>query len=406
MAAASATSAATSTSRSLNSAIRGSIISSLVFDAAGMPIHWIYQKEPLAEALKGIEAAPEFRAESACPFYRLPTGRQSGYGEQTLATLRHCAQLAREATAGAAVPAFDAERFSKTLLATFGPGTEFDPEATTVYHVDGKTSGRTKRYEAQTEKKWPINGSWVHHSVKFFLDSMAEGKEWPQGSTDDKQADGAARVAPVVGLHAGAILAAREAGDAAAVAAADAALAQALHESTRSLQNDDAAVSAANLIGRVVLEGLAGSQPRAAVAAAVAFLRSSDRPLPLDTDAALCDAAEAVVSDETVAREHQEVVDEMGCSCMLPHSVLTPLHAAARAEVQAAKTGSPIDIVAAARETMVASGCNCSRLSVLGAVLGAVAGAEALPAEWVAKTKAGKDIEEEAGRIAAVNVSS
>jgi ADP-ribosylglycohydrolase len=366
-------------------------------------VHWIYKKEALAAALDGIEETPEFRAESANPFYRIPTGRLSGYGDQTLVLLRHCHGLvssSSSSTATASPPALDREAYAAAVTAHFGAGTEYDPTATSTYHVDGKTSGQTRRYEAEKQDKWPISGPWLHHSIKHFNEAVEAGKAWPQGSSDDKQADAAAKIVPVVCLHARAVQAAREAGDA---AAAEATLATAVDEATRTTQNDDVTVSSAQLASRVILECLLGATPKAAITAAIAYMRDASRAVPLEKEDAECaEATEKVLTADLLAKTHQEAVDELGNTCMLMNSLQTPLHAAA----VAGDAIGEAEFLAATRSTLVASGCNCSRLCILGAILGAVGGFEAVPEEWVAKTSVGEEVVASASAIAAFVTSA
>lgn len=46
------------------------------------PMHWIYSPDRLKEVLSDLEPCPEFRPESANPFYRRATGEQTCYGDQ------------------------------------------------------------------------------------------------------------------------------------------------------------------------------------------------------------------------------------------------------------------------------------------------------------------------------------
>ena len=50
------------------------------------PIHWIYDDSVLTKVLAGA-SNPEFITPSANPYYRLPTGSQSPYGDQLLVML-------------------------------------------------------------------------------------------------------------------------------------------------------------------------------------------------------------------------------------------------------------------------------------------------------------------------------
>lgn len=46
------------------------------------------------------------------------------------------------------------------------------------------------------------------------------------------------------------------------------------------------------------------------------------------------------------------------------------------------------DYVSAVRNTIVAGGCNCSRVSFIGACLGAKYGIEGIPLPWIKNTNA------------------
>ena len=48
------------------------------------------------------------------------------------------------------------------------------------------------------------------------------------------------------------------------------------------------------------------------------------------------------------------------------------------------------DYVTSVRRVMLVGGCNCSRVSLVGACLGAKFGLEAIPMEWLEKTDAAK----------------
>jgi hypothetical protein len=45
-----------------------------------------------------------------------------------------------------------------------------------------------------------------------------------------------------------------------------------------------------------------------------------------------------------------------------------------------------VDYVSTVREVMVAGGCNCSRLGLVGACLGSHCGLSSVPIEWLEKT--------------------
>ena len=53
---------------------------------AAQPLHWVYDGKDMQSALEGLEY-PEFRPTSANPFYDIPTGLQSPYGDQLMTML-------------------------------------------------------------------------------------------------------------------------------------------------------------------------------------------------------------------------------------------------------------------------------------------------------------------------------
>lgn len=54
---------------------------------SAQPMHWIYSPDRLKEVLSDLEPCPEFRPESANPFYRRTTGEQTCYGDQAYVVL-------------------------------------------------------------------------------------------------------------------------------------------------------------------------------------------------------------------------------------------------------------------------------------------------------------------------------
>lgn len=50
-------------------------------------MHWIYSQDKLEEILSDLEPCPEFRPQSANPFYLRKTGEQTCYGDQAYVLL-------------------------------------------------------------------------------------------------------------------------------------------------------------------------------------------------------------------------------------------------------------------------------------------------------------------------------
>ena len=50
------------------------------------PLHWVYQDDVMVETVS--DGAPEFHVPPANPFYRLPCGASSCYGDEAMAVLQ------------------------------------------------------------------------------------------------------------------------------------------------------------------------------------------------------------------------------------------------------------------------------------------------------------------------------
>ncbi|XP_038674818.1 selenoprotein J [Scyliorhinus canicula] len=95
---------------------------------------------------------------------------------------------------------------------------------------------------------------------------------------------------------------------------------------------------------------------------------------------------------------HREVVQKIGSSCAIPGNFLNSLHCLLA-------TPSLNDYPATVRLTMAAGGCNCSRLSFVGACVGAVVGSRGIPADWIKKSRHGDAIQKLSEDLVALRVS-
>lgn len=159
----------------------GAIIGAAVADAAAQPMHWIYNPDRLNEVLSDLEPSPEFRSESANPFYRRSTGEQTCYGDQAyvlLESLSRCGDV-------------DVADLTKRFYQFFGPGTVYDLPLNDPYREKGGPKAIL-----------PISGPWRNGSLKAFMRNVDAGKE-ETGSETDCQMDGVTKLAPLVAMFAG-----------------------------------------------------------------------------------------------------------------------------------------------------------------------------------------------------------
>uniref|UniRef100_A0A3P8TWB6 Selenoprotein J n=1 Tax=Amphiprion percula TaxID=161767 RepID=A0A3P8TWB6_AMPPE len=139
----------------------GAIVGSAVADAAAQPLHWVYDLQKL-QGILDENPNPEFRPESANPFYRRQTGQQSCYGDQAyvlLESLSECGGL-------------KVDDLTQRTLKFFGPGSEYDT---------------------------PVNDPYRDRSG-----TKSEGLPEECGCCEtDCQIDGIAKLAPIVAFYAG-----------------------------------------------------------------------------------------------------------------------------------------------------------------------------------------------------------
>ncbi|XP_056290411.1 crystallin J1B-like isoform X2 [Pseudoliparis swirei] len=159
----------------------GAIVGAAVADAAAQPMHWIYNADRLKEVLSDLEPCPEFRPQSANPFYRRATGEQTCYGDQAYVLLESLSQCGD----------VNVEDLTKRMYKFFGPGTVYDLPLNDPYRKKGGP-----------KPILPIDGPWRNSSLKAFIRNVDAGKE-ETGCDVDCQMDGVTKLAPLVALYAG-----------------------------------------------------------------------------------------------------------------------------------------------------------------------------------------------------------
>jgi len=146
------------------------VLGALVADAASLPLEWIYKDDKMKEIVGSDN--PEFWKECHCPFFTVPNGVNSCYGDETRSGLKALAS-----TKG--VP--NLESASAELVSHFG-------SADSPYQV-----ALAKR----ADKKYPVPGPWINGGVIQFLKNKEDGVN-PPGSADCEDNDGFAISLPVL----------------------------------------------------------------------------------------------------------------------------------------------------------------------------------------------------------------
>lgn len=149
--------------------------------SAAQPIHWIYTSKVMAEALAGREATPEFVSPSRNPYYCIPTGSQSPYGDLLVSMLDSLVECG----------GFNAEACADKMQTVFGPGTAYDDP----------TSASYVRHTVSTR----VQGKWLGFVLRRFTECHAEGKKVEELTEEDCAVDpeNIIRLVPLVSLLAG-----------------------------------------------------------------------------------------------------------------------------------------------------------------------------------------------------------
>uniref|UniRef100_A0AAY4DB82 Uncharacterized protein n=1 Tax=Denticeps clupeoides TaxID=299321 RepID=A0AAY4DB82_9TELE len=312
------------------------------------PLHWNYNLEKLKALLDKTEPCPEFRPQSANPFYLRQTGKQSCYGDQAfvlLDSLCECGGL-------------DIEDLTKRTYKSFGPGSDYDLPVNDPY-----------RPKDGPRPSLPIPGPWRNASLKAFIRNVDSGKA-ETGCNVDNQIDGVTRLAPIVALYAGRpeMLARVE-------------------DALRVTQNNDMCVAVTLAAARFLEHYILNGPDPKALDSVLHQLSDPNRQNPQDLDNAVIAHIHQVCN--RYQTPHIEVfvvflVFAYGAVHTFLPFPLQGLPGAFQAALHGVLTSSQLD--EAVRATMRCGGCTCSRSSFIGACLGAQMGLEGVPESWKSRT--------------------
>lgn len=158
------------------------VVGALVADASAQPIHWNYNVNKLDALLKDATEVA-FWEPSANPFYKLPLGSQSCYGDQSFVILKSLVENG----------GLNMEHLKQSTFDWFGPKSQYENPTNAVYKI---------KTDAEKATTYPIDGPWRHFSIKDFIKNILEEKP-TTGSETDAQMDCTLRIVSVVALYAG-----------------------------------------------------------------------------------------------------------------------------------------------------------------------------------------------------------
>merc|ERR1711997_51058 len=151
------------------------MVGAAVGDACCVRLEWIYSQEMMARII-GKED-PVFWKDSHSPYYILPNGKISGYGDQAIQTLQSMADNDG---------VFDEKKLLDHYCNYFG-----DPKS--EYQRALKTRGDWKKSTAAL----PVEGLWLQKAVIKMMENYKNGV-WPTGTKDAYEHDGLVAFIPLI----------------------------------------------------------------------------------------------------------------------------------------------------------------------------------------------------------------
>ena len=144
------------------------LLGGIVADAASRPLHWIYSPKKLKSYIKGKKDIAFFK-ENKCPFYSVPLGKNSGYGDmaqvmfQTIITSKKKSEIHNN--------------FKKNIVKFFGPRSNY-----------WKNLKERKKYK-KIKWKRALRGEWLHQNTLETIQNI-KAKKRVTGGTKVSETDG------------------------------------------------------------------------------------------------------------------------------------------------------------------------------------------------------------------------
>lgn len=248
------------------------VVGALVADAAAQPLHWLYNEEKL-KGIIGDEDEIEFWEPSHNPFYRIPLGSNTCYGDQAFVILKSLVDK----------KGVDCEAIKNYTYEWFGPESAYEDAENAQYTVG-------KEDKINVKPSLPIHRPWRNGSIKHFLANMEQGKQ-ETGSESDDQIDCVLRMVPVCALFAG---------------RPD--MLDNVEKVLRVTQNSDMAVSMGLAAARILEQYVLHGQTKCALETVLSDLSDSQRQNPQELDRAVCGYLRQV--QRTITMPHHAAVTQ------------------------------------------------------------------------------------------------
>lgn len=235
------------------------VLGAIVGDAAAVPNHWCYDLELLASHFDKVDE-PEFLEPGINPFYTLPAGVSSCYGDQMLCALESLATPSPDCAGASA--GLDVQDLCKRMIEKFSEDSHY---------------GTLAASQGLLADDMPVSRGYRHGSVHAMMDGHLQVFAWDQLGSDDPQVDCCVKIVPICAAYAG-----------------NEEMLEVVEDAIRLTQDNDEAVSFGCAFARVLEACILGSTPAEAIDTVAHELRQAGRSSPQPDDRFVATQLEAV----------------------------------------------------------------------------------------------------------------
>ena len=235
------------------------VLGAIVGDAAAVPNHWCYDLTLLASHFDGVDE-PEFFEPGVNPYYTLPAGVSSCYGDQMLCALESLTEPSPDD--GSVGTGLDTQDLCQRMIEKFSEDSHY---------------GTLAASDGVLEEDMPVTRGYRHGSVRAMVEGHLNGLPWDQLGSDDPQVDCCVKIIPVCAAYAG-----------------DEAMLEVVEDAIRLTQDNDEAVTFGCGFARVLEACILGSTPIEAIDTVSQELRRAGRSYPQPDDRFVATQLQAV----------------------------------------------------------------------------------------------------------------
>ena len=299
-----------------------------VADAAARPLHWVYNQKKLLTYIKGKKDFT-FLKNNKSPFYKIKTGKVSGYNEIGQVMFKTLLEDHKNIEA----------RFKKNITKIFGPGS-----------IYWKNLNLRSKYRKVKDWRGIIKGPWIHQNIIETVRNIKDKKKITGGKKVN-ESDGYCAALPyfLYGYNFKDIK-------------------KVISTVTVSKISHKYAFAKFHLLD-LALKG--SNDPISE------FIKKFKKNIYFKNI-----VADIYKVKRLKSKPHSVIVKKLGMACSYPGTFNSSIHSIINST----------NYKNAILKTIKAGGCNCSRVNFIGAYFAALKGVNTIPKSWIRKTAPARKI--------------